>query len=91
MTASKLTAMERIDEGLAMLWLQMSRVGNARLQWEIEELSEVFFHTDDPPSGEEAARMTHDLFGRVAAEYTGEVQRRVGYMPIRCPHCHKED
>ena len=35
----------------------------------------------------EVVRRSHELFERVHAEYTVEIQKRLGHRLVRCPHC----
>ena len=78
--------LHQVEEALASLWLCMARVGHTRFQEEIEEVSDECFDSRRAPHGE-AVRRSHDLFERVHAEYTEEIQKRIGHKLPPCPHC----
>lgn len=78
--------LHQVEEALASLWLQMSQVGHTRFQEDIEEVSDECFDSRRAPH-EEAVRRSHDLFERVHAEYTEEIQKQIGHKLPPCPHC----
>ncbi len=81
----------QMDDALAVLWYQMSQIGNTCLQREIEEVAERFMFPGDTPAGAQDMERAHDLFRRVHAEYTPEIQRRTGQRLVLCPHCAGEE
>ena len=87
MTTKAQTTMDRLEEGLAMLWFQMDRLGNSRLKDEIEEVSDMFSAQEDRSEDLWVVDAAHHLFKRVYAEYTVDVLRRFGMEPVECPHC----
>ena len=87
MTTKAQTMMDRLEEGLATLWFQMDRVGNSRLQNEIEDVSDQFPVQEGSSEGRWVADAAHHLFRRVNAEYPGETLGRFGLEPVECPHC----
>ena len=91
MTTKTETMMDRLEEGLAMLWFQMDRLANSRLKDEIEEVSDQFPVPEDSAEGRWVADAAHHLFKRVNSEYPGEVLRRFGMEPVECPHCAAAD
>ncbi len=91
MTTTSRTMIDQVDDHLAMLWFQMSQVGNDRFQREIEEVADRFMFPGDMPTGHRDIEKAHDLFQRVHAEYTEDIQRRIGHKLVRCPHCEREE
>ena len=87
MTTTTLTMVERVEEALAQLWLQLDHIGNSRFQEEIEEVSHAFPVPEGSPSALRVIRQAHDLFERVHTEYVPEIQSRIGHQGVGCPHC----
>lgn len=87
MTAKTQPMIEQIEENLAILWFQMDRLGNSRLQNEIEDVSDMFPVPEDSQERRWVEATAHHLFNRVHTEYPGEVLARFGLEPVECPHC----
>ena len=88
-TNSKLT--DLMDEHLAMLWYQVDRAGDRELRGEIEEVAERFMFPGGMPINDKDIERAHEVFRRVHAKYTQEVQARLGIRLVRCPHCLREE
>ena len=84
------SVVDQFEEDVATLWLQMSQVGHTRFQEEIEVVSDECFDSRRAPL-HEVARRSHELFERVHAEYTVEIQKRLGHRLVRCPHCKEKE
>ena len=91
MTKTDRTMIERVDDRLGMLWFQMDQVGHEGFRREIEEVAERFMFPGDTPTGARDIEQAHDLFQRVHARYTEEIQRRWGQRLVRCPHCPEKE
>ena len=91
MTETSATLVDLVDEGLAMLWYQVDRAGDHQLRREIEEVAERFMFPGDTPVGTGDVERAHEVFRRVHAKYTQEVQARLGLRLVRCPHCRGEE
>ena len=65
MTTTSLSLIDRVEERLAALWLQMDHIGNARFQEEIEQVSHAFPAAEGSPCALRIIRQAHDLFERV--------------------------
>ena len=50
MTTTSLSLIDRVEERLAEVWLQMDHIGNARFQEEIEQVSHAFPVPENSPS-----------------------------------------
>ena len=91
MTETSPTLAGLVDERLAMLWYQVDRAGDRGLRREIEEVADRFMFPGDTPIGDEDLEKAHEVFQRVQAKYTQEVQARLGVRLVRCPHCREEE
>ena len=91
MTITTETMIERVDDHLGILWFQMHQAGHRRFQEEIEEVADLSMYPSAGRPGAEEVEKAHDLFERVHAEYTPEIQKRIGHQLVRCPHCEKEE
>ena len=88
-TNSKLT--DLMDERLAMLWYQVDRAGDRDLRSEIEEVAERFMFPGGMPISDKDIERAHEVFRRVHAKYTQEMQARLGIRLVCCPHCRREE
>ena len=79
-TTSEMT--DRMDEGLAMLWYQVDRIGDHELREEIEEVSDRFMYSGDVHIGVEDVERAHQVFRRVHEKYTPAVQARFGLLLV---------
>ncbi len=84
--ATDRAVLDQVEEALASLWFCMARVGHTRFQEEIEEVSDECFDSRRAPL-HEVVRRSHELFEHVHAEYTEEIQKRIGHKLTPCPHC----
>ena len=91
MTETSATLVDLVDEGLAMLWYQVDRAGDHQLRREIEEVAERFMFPGGMPNNDKDIERAHEVFQRVHAKYTQEVQARLGIRLVRCPHCRGEE
>ena len=91
MTETSATLVDLVDEGLAMLWYQVDRAGDRELRREIEEVAERFMFPGGMPINDKDIERAHEVFRRVHAKYTQEVQARLGIRLVRCPHCRGEE
>ena len=91
MTETSPTLGDLMDERLAMLWYQVDRIGDHGLRREIEEVADRFMFPGDTPIGAGDVEKAHEVFQRVQAKYTQEVQSRLGVRLVRCPHCREEE
>ena len=80
------SVVDQFEEALASFWCEMYRIGDRRFQEETEEVSDECFDSRRAPL-HEVVRRSHELFERVHAEYTVEIQKRLGHRLVRCPHC----
>ena len=80
------SVVDQFEEALASLWCEMYRTGDRRFLEEIEEVSDECFDSRRAPL-HEVVRRSHELFERVHAEYTVEIQKQIGHRLVRCPHC----
>ena len=87
MTTTSLSLIDRVEERLAELWLQMDHIGNARFQEAIEQVSHVFPVPENSPSAPRVIQQAHDLFQWIHTEYVPEIRSRIGHQGVGCPHC----
>ena len=87
MTTTSLSLIDRVEERLAELWLQMGHIGNARFQEEIEQVSHAFPIPEGSPSALRVIQQARDLFERVHTECVPEIQSRIGHQGVGRPHC----
>ena len=87
MTTTSLSLIDRVEERLEELWLQMDHIGNARFQEAIEQVSHAFPAAEGLPSALRVIQQAHDLFQWVHAECVPEIQSRIGHQGVGCPHC----
>ena len=80
------SVVDQFEEDVATLWCEMHRTGDRRFLEEIEVVSDECFDSRRAPL-HEVVRRSHELFERVHAEYTVEIQKRLGHRLVRCPHC----
>ena len=85
MTTTSLSLIDRVEERLAEVWLQMDHIGNARFQEEIEQVSHAFTVPQNSPSALRVIRQAHDLFERVHTECVPEIQSRIGHQGVGRP------
>ncbi len=88
-TTSEMTV--RMDEGLAMLWYQVNRIGDYELREKIEDVSERFMYPGDAHIGTEDIESAHGVFRRAHEKYTPAVQARFRLRLVRCPHCNGKE
>ena len=91
MTETSPTLADLVDERLAMLWYQVDRVGDHDLRREMEEVADRFMFPGDTPVGTGDVERAHEVFRRVHAKYTQEIQTRLGLRLVRSPHCRGEE
>ena len=87
MTTTSLSLIDRVEERLAELWLQMDHIGNARFQEAIEQVSHAFPAAEGSPCALSIIRQAHDLFERVHTQCVPEIQSRIGHQGVGRPHC----
>ena len=87
MTTTTLTMIDRVEEALAQLWLQLDHIGDSRFQEDIERLSDAFPLPEGSLAAKRVTQQTHELFRRVHSVYTERLQRRSGHRLVRCPRC----
>ncbi len=91
MTETSPTLAGLVDERLAMLWYQVDRAGDRGLRREIEEVADRFMFPGDTAINDKDIENAHEVFRRVHAKYTQEIQTRLGLRLVRCPHCRGEE
>ena len=91
MTDTNSALIDVVDERLTMLWYQVDRAGDRDLRSEIEEVAERFMFPGGMPISDKDIERAHEVFRRVHAKYTQEVQARLGIRLVCCPHCWREE
>ncbi len=87
MTTMTMTMIDRVEEALAKLWLQLDHMGVSRFQEDIEKISDAFPLPEGGLPARRTIQQAHDLFERVRSVYAPRVQVRTGHPLVGCPHC----